>query len=147
MKMKKQNKNDVETSRKPDFETESIRAWHGKGVEEPLNDDEIVLYQHGKQALIMGGFQKVTKEDTGELVFAFAFDSNTKPTECVLYIPERINEKHMGMVEEFVVTIEEANPEIKVIDAYEFIKPILNEMPTLKRIDELKSKNKKNELN
>ena len=113
--------------RKPDLETESIKAWVSKGkeseeIDKVAQDEEYKIEIKCKNGFIMRlmGFTKMFDKKTNEIVIAYKFKHDKKV--ILFYIPENIveeNRKKIGVFMNILEKMAEAKG-YEIQDAREF---------------------------
>jgi len=97
-------------NRKPDFETESFRAWNVKDSEKEkvikeTKEEHPIIIKQGDMELQLNGFTKAIDRKTDKVVFAFKFKHEGKL--IMYYIPDKLSKENQEKVKNW---FEEVSP-------------------------------------
>jgi len=140
MKMEKQ-KEPSYRKRKPDLETESIRAWVSNEKEfketEKMAGDEThkieIKFDNGFVMRLVG-FRKFIDKETDKIVFAFKFKKENKT--IMYYIPDDLTKKTKEKMKIFLnkLTAMAEMSNYEMIDGREFAKRSADEAGRLRKV-------------
>ena len=104
------DKEPIYRNRKPDLETESIKAWVSNKEEakeaEKIADEEkhpIVIHCKNKFEMRLMGFTKFIDKSTEEIIFAYKFKKENKTV--IYYKPDNLNADKQSKVNLFLEKI------------------------------------------
>lgn len=139
------NKEPIYRNRKPDLETESIKAWVSNKKEaeeaEKIAEEEkhpIVIHCKNKFEMRLMGFTKFIDKGTDEVIFAYKFKKENKTV--IYYTPDNLKADKKEKVRKFLEKIKQLAQAsgFEMIDGREFAERSADEAGRLRK---LKKKN------
>jgi len=132
-------------SRKPDFETESFRAWGIENSEKEKiikesSEKHTIIVKQGDMELHLTGFIKAIDKKTDKVIFAYKFKHEDKM--ILYYISEELSKENQKKVEKWFTMVNQlSNPmNYKLKNIREFLKNIESNKKHLEKLENEKTK-------
>jgi len=128
-------------NRKPDLETESIRAWvsnenEAKEVEQIAKEEKhkIIIVCENNFKMQLMGFTKFIDKNTDSIIFAYKFKKENKT--IIHYTPKNLKKEQEKKIKLFLEKLQNMArlSGFKMVDGYEFAKRSADEAKRLKEI-------------